>query len=232
MRGRPRRTVQMCKVCGSPTISKYGICSKTAPCRRAQDRYRRTGRVDAKPTPPKRPCKVCGAPTTSRIGICRRTAQCRNEAMCHRKGYTMRLFCAACGGPMRSHCKWRFCTRNPQCRRLHDMEAYRAEPERMRANRRRSAARHAQEIRDRELVLRRLRGVRPHCRGRNNPQWAGGRVVFCHVCGRCAGWRTPSQIRRRKRFLCKEHGRESWKWNLSNQPQRSVLGVPQAGGDR
>jgi len=137
---------------------------------------------------------------------------------------------------MRSHCKWRFCTRNPQCRRLHDMEAYRAEPERMRANRRRWAEGHAHEIRDRGLVRRRLRGVRPaNLRGQNNPQWAGGRVVFCFVCGQCAGWRRPRQLKRRRRFLCKEHGRESWKWNLAEhqfKPKHAVQRVPEARGDR
>lgn len=182
------------------------------------------------------PCRVCGQPTRSRIGICTRTPACRNEAMCHRKGYTTRLRCAGCGGPMRSHCKWRFCTRNPQCRRQHDMEAYRAEPERMRANGRRWTARHRQELQERDLVRRRLRGGRPaNLRGRSSPQWAGGRVVFCFVCGQCAGWRTPSQLRRRKRFLCKEHGRESWKWNLSEhqyKPQHAVPRMPEAGGDR
>lgn len=149
-------------------------------------------------------CKVCGAPTISKIGICFRTPQCRNEAVCHRKGYTKRLRCAGCGGPMRSNCKWRFCTRNRQCRSLHDAEMRRVDGERFREAARRSLVKHAQKYRARQLIHRRLRGVRPaNLRGRNNPAWTGGRIVFCFVCGQCAGWRHPSQLRRRKRFLCK-----------------------------
>ncbi|HOA75226.1 MAG TPA: hypothetical protein PL151_09590 [Phycisphaerae bacterium] len=183
------------------------------------------------------PCKVCGAPTTSKIGICGRTAQCRNEAVCYRKGYTKRLRCAGCGGPMRSHCKWRFCTRNRQCRSLHDAEMRRVDGERLRESARRSLAKHAQKYRDRDMVRRRLRGVHPaNSRGRAHPSWAGGRVVFCFVCGQCAGWRKPSQLRRRKRFLCKEHGhgRDNWKWTLVEhqyQPKQAVPRVPQAGVD-
>lgn len=183
-----------------------------------------------------RPCAVCGMPTASKYGVCQRNAVCRNERRCRALGYVTRLFCAGCGGPMRSHCKWRFCLRNPQCRSLHNAEMLRVDGDRIRAIVARSAAKHAEKYRARDLVHRRLRGVGPPGRGHHHAGWMGGRIVFCWVCGSCAGWRNPSQIRRRKRFLCKEHGHghDNWKWNLSKpqfQPEHAVPRVPQTGGD-
>lgn len=183
------------------------------------------------------PCKICGAPTTAKFGICHRNPRCHNEAMCHHKGYTRRVFCAGCGGPMRSHCQWRFCVRSPQCRRLNQAEAHRTDPERFKENERRWREKHAVELRERATLRRAIRGGIPmrERRGRKSSSWAGGRVVLCFVCGQCAGWRTPRQLKRRRRFLCKEHGRESWKWNLTEhqfKPQHAVQRVPEAGGDR
>jgi len=173
-----------------------------------------------------KPCRICGRSTTSRIGICSRTAECRNEAVCHRKGYTKRLRCAGCGGPMRSHCTWRFCMRNPQCRSLRNAEMRRVDPGRLRAHARRSAAKHREKYHDRDLIRRRLCGTGPaNPRGVRHHSWAGGHIVFCSVCGQCAGWRSPSQIRRRRKFLCKEHALESWKWNLSQFNYKSQQAV-------
>ena len=225
-----------CRVCGWPTRSKYGVCCRTRLCCRVARRFARTGRFDMReraPLPPPRPCKVCGQATSGRFGICGRTAACRNEVVCHRMGYTTRLLCAGCGGPMRSHCRWRYCTRTRQCRALRRSEMLRIDSERIRANNRRSGIRHAEQKRQRELLKRRLRGVRPLTRGQHHPSWAGGRVVFCIVCGQCAGWRKPYWLRRRSYFLCKEHGRESWKQNLGRrlQPRPAIQRVPEAGAN-
>ena len=52
--------------------------------------------------------------------------------------------------------------------------------------------------------------------GENTATWQGGRLVYCAVCGKCAGWRRPCQLRQYKRFYCEEHvkqrtvGRKTW----------------------
>lgn len=91
------RKLPACEICGGPTFSPSGICTKTPGCLEA----RRLRAQAAKPPKPQKPspppCGVCGAPTRSSLGVCQRTRGCRDEYS--RRRLALLPACLGCGKP-------------------------------------------------------------------------------------------------------------------------------------
>lgn len=177
------------------------------------------------------PCKVCGTLTHARYGICQRTYECLIEAQYAYKNGRLRQSrtCLNCDGPLRRDAKYGFCLRNPECYRLAKQARRQANPEKVREENRRQWAKQTQEQRDRRLatrqtryqkeydrclIIRRLHGVRNAglAKGWNHPNWKGGKLAFCCVCGQCVGWRQPAWFKKHKHAFCTEHKYDRVRW--------------------
>ena len=141
---------------------------------------------------PDRTCDVCGGITSSTLGVCRRTAECR-------RAYSRRLYAR---DRLEVNVKRRMARLANQER---DRDYYRRYYAKHRGKKRGYG-------REYEQNRRALRGGLPQWRQRKHlaNAWAGGRDVYCCVpgCGRAAGWRKPSQIKKNTHgFYCLLHRR-------------------------
>ena len=96
-RGYQARTLPVCEVCGGPTFSHSGICTKTPGCLEARGLRRRAAKPPGPQKPSLPPCAVCGMPTRSALGVCQRSQPCRDEYA--RRIPDRRPACLGCGKP-------------------------------------------------------------------------------------------------------------------------------------
>lgn len=158
-------------------------------------------------------CTNCGGPARSNARFCKRR-ECRrayDRVRRQRIGWALapelrtrrvRGTCPHCGGPMAKRGDAMFCMSQP-CRAAYTREyvkRYKA-----RTGHRPGSAVAMERARQHATLKRRLRGVGPPGRGEKHPRWAGGRVVFCGVCGVECGWRTPRDLKRSKQHFCVKH---------------------------
>jgi len=107
--------------------------------------------------------------------------------------------CELCGGKLGRNNRSGLCSR-PECRRERQRRYYAANREKCRLQQIRYRLMHGVRItgRDKKDLV-----------AHHSPNWRGGRICFCDICGDCLYWRSPSQIRPNGTF-CKKHA-QCWR---------------------
>lgn len=223
-----------CKVCGTPTRSAYGVCQRTAGCRREHQ-----NRMRSQPHKPRQKCTHCGGPLSrsAKWGFCRQTVRCRSLG-------TM--------AALRNHADWR------RTKRERDRQRYAEDREAILGRLRvvsRVRGRPPRNARGSQNFhwaggrvvfcstcggyagwrgpshLRRYKRFfcETHRKGKGSWPWKGGCVPLCFVCGKPTKWRNPAYIQRNTRARCKQHehckGKDNPAWKGGRMAICCICGV-------